>query len=425
MTRGRQAKPASSGEARRPPAGPGTPIAPLVSVVGLVLIVLGSVFVMSTFGLQGPNAPGPTNRPGDTGVPTTPGPRITPNPTIILTPPPDLRPTIAGTLVFARTGNLWAASGLDLKPIATAGTDSSPVWSPDGSTIYAVETKLKEDVQPPFKGGKYYLFVTNIVTMKADGSNRQQIFKGQFAANGGQWYTGVYQPDISPDGKTLVLVSDYGYIPVNDCVSCYQPIELGTMTAGGNNLTNLNVRTANDLGHNDPAWSPNGKQIAFTYNTKDGADGAPRIGILTVATKKLLVLKKGYANPSWSVDGSSIAAERTTTTGRDVVILDPGNGAELARLTNDGNSFAPVWSPNGDQIAFLHRAGLGVDLEIMTLAIDTGGITLVSIKPVTQDGSLDATSTPAWFIPVDERTAPPQPPAAPTDAPTDAASSAP
>ena len=69
------------------------------------------------------------------------------------------------------------------------------------------------------------------------------------------------------------------------------------------------------------------------------------------------------------------------------MVLDPGTGAELARLTNDSNSFAPVWSPDGDQIAFLHRQGLGVDLEIMTLTIDTGGITLVDTKPVTQDGS--------------------------------------
>ena len=222
-----------------------------------------------------------------------------------------------------------------------------------------------------------------------------------------------------------MLVSDFGYIPVNDCISCYQPIVLATMTTSGTKLTNLNVRTANSLGHNDPEWSPNGKQIAFTYNKHDGADGAPRIGIVTVASGKLNLLKPGYANPSWSPDGSTIAAERATATGRDVVILDPGTGAELARLTNDGDSFAPVWSPNGDQIAFLHRAGLGVDLEIMTLSIDTGGITLVSTKPVTQDGSLDATSTPAWFIPAADRKPPPQPPAVATPGPGDAPSTAP
>ena len=418
MTPGRQAGPADP-ESRRSRGGPGAPIAPLVSVVGLIVIVIASLFVFSTFGLQASNGPAPTQAPGDTGPAPTPVPRVTPNPTIIITPPPDLRPTIKGTLLFARTGNIWAASGLDLKPIATAGTDSSPVWSPDGSTIYAIETKLKSDVQPPFKSGKFYLFVTNIVSMNPDGSGRQEVFKGLFSQAGGQWYTGVYQPDVSPDGKTFALVSDFGYVPQNGCESCYQPVELATMNINGTKLTNLNVRDANSLGHNDPAWSPNGKQIAFTYNKKDGSDGAPKIGIYTVASGKLVVLKPGYANPSWSPDGLTIAAERTTPTGRDVVVLDPGTGAELARLTNDSNSFAPVWSPDGDQIAFLHRQGLGVDLEIMTLKIDSGGITLVDTKPVTQDGSLDATSPPAWFIPADQRTPPPQPPAAPTGLPTD------
>lgn len=417
MTRGRQAQPASNGEGRRQRRGPGTPIAPLVSVVGLLVIVLASVFVMSRFGLQGSGGPGATRGPGQSGPVATAGPRITPNPTLIVTPPPEVRPTITGTILFARTGNLWAASGLDLKPVTTTGTDSSPVWSPNGSTIYAVETTLKEDVRPPFQAGKYYLYVTNIVSMNADGSRRQQVFKGQFAQGNGQWYIGVYQPDISPDGKTFILVSDFGYVPVNSCESCYQPIVLATMSASGKNLTNLKVKTANDLGHNDPAWSPDGKRVAFTYNVRDGTDGAPRIGILTMASGKLVLLPKGYANPSWSPDGRSLAAERTTSSGRDIVVLDTAAGSELARLTNDGASFAPVWSPNGDQIAFLHRKGLGVDLEIMSLSVGTGGITLVETKPVTQDGSLDATSAPAWFIPADQRKRPPVAPPAPSSSP--------
>ena len=61
--------------------------------------------------------------------------------------------------------------------------------------------------------------------------------------------------------------------------------------------------------------------------------------------------------PSYSPDGRYIAATRTTRFGTDVVILDASNGNELLRLTDDGASWAPSWSPAGDAIAFLHIDG--------------------------------------------------------------------
>ena len=71
--------------------------------------------------------------------------------------------------------------------------------------------------------------------------------------------------------------------------------------------------------------------------------------------------------PSWSPDGKYIAATKTSAYGTDVVILNAATGAELARLTDDGNSWAPAWSPRGDQIAYLHVAGQVIDLRMAQL----------------------------------------------------------
>jgi Tol biopolymer transport system component len=224
---------------------------------------------------------------------------------------------------------------------------------------------------------------------------------------------------VSPDGKTIAVVSDGKFVPNNSNVQDFGPVVLYTMPATGGNLQDMKVRNSNGLGHNDPAWSPDGTKLAFTFNGKDGAVGAPKIGILTLATKQLVLLKKGYANPSWSPDMRYIVAEQTQGNGPDIVVLDPATGAEVAQLTSDGNSFNPVFSPNGDQIAYLKRNGLQVDLRVMTLDL-TSGVTLSSDKPITADGAITADSSPAWFIPVADRTTPPAGPSpAPSSAPAE------
>ena len=57
-------------------------------------------------------------------------------------------------------------------------------------------------------------------------------------------------------------------------------------------------------------------------------------------------------------------------------MLDGHDLTEIIRLTQDGDSFGPAWSPNGDQIAYLHRDGQAIDLRIMSIDVSRG-LTLV------------------------------------------------
>ena len=84
--------------------------------------------------------------------------------------------------------------------------------------------------------------------------------------------------------------------------------------------------------------------------------------------------------------GATSAATKTSSFGNDIVILDASNGRELARLTNDGSSWAPVWSPLGDSIAFLHIAGQIVDLELIRLDGDAPNWTVKDVIPLTAGG---------------------------------------
>jgi hypothetical protein len=99
--------------------------------------------------------------------------------------------------------------------------------------------------------------------------------------------------------------------------------------------------------------------------------------------------------------------ESTTGTGRDIAIIGVRAGDVKVALTDDGNSFAPVFSPDGDQVAYLRRDGTDVDLRVMTLDIDErGNITLLSDQAVTTDGGVDGASSPSWYIPKSQRANP-------------------
>lgn len=415
---------------RRRPPGRSPVIAPVLALAGLFLVGAASFWGISILGLDadggargaapssGPIAalPGDPAASGDPQAPPSQDPDdVAPTLDATLdTPPPDQRPSVKGTILFARGGEIWAASGLDLTKLTSGGSDAMPAWSPDGESVYFVRTQVKT-VKNSCPGGKYTFYMPNVMTMKANGTRVKPVYRSLIKRPACQWFSHVLQPDVSPDGRTLAVVSDGP--------SGSGSVTLHTLPARGGRLQPLRIRSIGDLGHNDPAWSPDGRRLAYTHNRADGTEGSPQVAVYTRRTRRVNYLLQGYANPSWSPDGRWIAAERTTGTGRDIVILDPQRGFERARLTNDGNSFAPAVSPDGDQIAYLERDGLGIDLRIMTLAFEAdGSITLVDDRAVTDDGSIDASSPPAWHVPADQLTerALPQPDAPIADAPADA-----
>jgi dipeptidyl aminopeptidase/acylaminoacyl peptidase len=139
-----------------------------------------------------------------------------------------------------------------------------------------------------------------------------------------------------------------------------------------------------------------------------------------VKTKKSsAVTGPGYLQPAWSPDGQFLAATRSDSFGTNVVILDAASGKELLRLTSDDQSFAPVWSPAGDAIAFLRVDGGVVDL--VEVPVQRVGASWASGEPLalTAAAGLDAASRPSWFIPADQLSNPP-PTAPPTPSPAPA-----
>ena len=138
--------------------------------------------------------------------------------------------------------------------------------------------------------------------------------------------------------------------------------EIYVVNADGTNLKQL---TNNSIGAQYPAWSPDGKKIAFAA-VKDGgiytmnADGT-NLTRIVYKTAYDEYTDKDYicenTAPSWSPDGSMICYESygdedsgTTVPNANIYIVN-ADGTNMRRITN-GLTYEgqPAWSPDGTKI---------------------------------------------------------------------------
>jgi Tol biopolymer transport system component len=381
---------------------------PVLAAAGLALVAwltLGLLIGNLTL----PGGSGGNNGPG--GAPRTPAPS-----NVVVVPPFEL----PGSIAYVKGGNVWIHSGSTARQLTRSGHAAMPSWSPDGDWIYFVQTVDEIGLHRPSPNDRvrrYAMTVPNLMRTRADGSgDAEQIATGRYQSGGEIWFYWLRQPALSPDGRTLAVVSD-GPGPIRSDV-VIQFIDLAT-----GELTNPGLPEIEPLGHQDPAWRPDGKLLLYVRNDRDEARGAPAIMRYDTATKAVSALTgPGYLAPDWSRDLAHVAATRTDGFGTDVVILDAVDGTELLRLSDDDRSWAPVWSPLGDAVAYLHMEGGIVDLRMVKLEGSAPNWTLGETINLTEVSGLDGGSHPAWFIAAGDL--PPLPTSPPSPSPAPSAGSA-
>ncbi len=379
-----------------------------IALIGLVVVAVLSVGLM-TGELPSVGGNGPAGDGND-------GPIRTPTPSDVIVVDP--RTKVPGMLVYAKTGNIWIQSGDRAYRLTNRGQDSMPSWSPDGRWIYFVRSVPRDGrivVDGVLRG--YALEVPTVMRIHPDDdSPPETIVAGLYQKGTATWSYYLREPVLSPDMTRLALVSDGPDATKSNVV--LQFFDLATL-----NLTSAGAAENRPLGHQDPAWSPNGATLLYVRNGRDGSRGAPFLMRYAVPTGLSSILAgPGYIAPAWSRDGRFIVATQTDGLGTDVVILDASTGAELLRVTNDGQSFAGTWSPAGDAIAYLRIDGGVVDLQLVTLVGPAPDWTLGETLPLTDAAGLDAASRPYWYIPPDQL---PEPTPTPTPIPTAVPSAAP
>ena len=204
----------------------------------------------------------------------------------------------------------------------------------------------------------------------ADGGNRRRLTRD-----------GGFDPTQSPDGRRIVyrllLEHDDG--------------EIWAMDASGANRHNL----VNDPAFSDwgPAFSPDGKRIAFDSNRIGGL----ALWLMGADGSHQQILTRGHGEyPTWSPDGTQLAYAGGTYYDIRIVAAD---GSKDRALTNSpAYDMGPAWSPDGQFIAYhtqadsypdLGEPGMGPEMEIHMIRPDGS-----DDRRITDDNVED--SFPTW-----------------------------
>ena len=164
-------------------------------------------------------------------------------------------------------------------------------------------------------------------------------------------------PAWSPDGKKIAFTS---YLKRNP--------DLYLIDLDGKNLQRFSYYPGLNV---SPSWSPDGKQIALMM----GMQGKSDIFLIDANGGNPRRLTKGHGNeasPTWSPDGEWIAFV-SDRSGSPQIYVMARDGSNVRRLTFDGSyNTNPSWSPKGDRIAFCGRAEGG--FHIFTIGSDGSGL---------------------------------------------------
>ncbi|GAA1416114.1 hypothetical protein GCM10009639_70330 [Kitasatospora putterlickiae] len=263
--------------------------------------------------------------------------------------------------------------------------DDHPAWSPDGTTIAFDRTS---------GDSRGRLWITGV-----DGRKAQQLGALCEADAPDCLNEAETTPAWSPDGTRLAFTRAWGESdPEDDQIQYSDLYVIATDGTTAQRITFLNNDVPYSGDVTDPAWSPDGTQIVFSYRTSATGQPANSRALYLVNADGTGLHRltpwelRAGERASWSPDGghilfTSYPGDTDNAPGGGIYTVQP-DGTAIEALTPDpsdttyGNA---TYSPDGTTIAFAQAAAGGTS-ELYTMNSDGTDVARLSDTPGHEEG---------------------------------------